>query len=346
MALPQIARAGYLAVALAAGLLTYTSAVPSAYATEKDDLSKARAKFQQATELEQAGNHANALQLFREVGQVRMTPQVRFHIATCEEKLGKLVGALGGYELALVEAESLGPEFQKEVEDRATALRARIPKLIIERGEGAEAATVELDGVSLGASSIGVEVPLDPGPHAIQAKAPGHKQYLSTVEVSEQQLERITISLEKIPVEETSVASPKDEGPVVVSQPNRPSRIIPYAIGGFGAAALVTSGVFFILQRGKDADLETLCGTDRDCTDTDPRPLDLRQQADARDMNSKLKLYSTLTQISAVAGVVALGAAVVLIVTEPKQAKPTTAWSIEPQAPGAQLGGLSVVGNF
>jgi len=346
MPLPLIARAGCIALALTAGLVTHTSAVPSAFAAEKDELSKARAKFQQATELEQAGNHSAALQLFREVGQVRMTPQVRFHIATCTEKLGQLVSAMGAYELAMAEAESLGPEFQKEVEERTAALRSRIPKLLIERGEGAEAAAIELDGVSLGSSSIGVEVPIDPGPHAIEAKAPGHKKYSATIEVSERQVEKVSITLDKLPIDAEPVAGPKDPEPVVVAQPHKPSRLIPYAIGGFGAVALVGSGVFYILQRGKDSELQALCGTDHDCTNDIPRSLDKGQQADAHDMNSKLKLYSTMTQISAVAGVVALGAAVVLIVTEPKQAKPSTAWAIEPTAPGAQLGGLSVVGAF
>ena len=66
-----------------------------ALAQDAAELKKARAQFQQATELEQAGNWTAALQAFREVGQVRMTPQVRFHIAVCEEKLGRLVAALG-----------------------------------------------------------------------------------------------------------------------------------------------------------------------------------------------------------------------------------------------------------
>ena len=154
-----------MAVVLACVSLSAVVSTPAAAAPDKEELSKARARFQQATELEQAGNWAAALQQFREVGQVRMTPQVRYHIALCEEKLGKLVAALGGFELALSEAESLGPDFHKEVEDKTNALRERIPKLVIERGEGAEAATIELDGVALGASSIGIEVPLDPGPH-------------------------------------------------------------------------------------------------------------------------------------------------------------------------------------
>src|ERR1041384_4561645 len=46
-----------------------------AHAQDATELKKARAQFQQATELEQAGNWTAALQAFREVGQVRMTPQ-------------------------------------------------------------------------------------------------------------------------------------------------------------------------------------------------------------------------------------------------------------------------------
>src|SRR5512140_2339873 len=128
-----------IAVVLACASLPAAVTAPAAAAPDKEELSRARARFQQATELEQAGNWAAALQQFREVGQVRMTPQVRYHIALCEEKLGKLVAALGGYELALSEADSLGPDFHKEVEDKTIALRERIPKLVIERGEGAEA---------------------------------------------------------------------------------------------------------------------------------------------------------------------------------------------------------------
>src|SRR4030095_11314931 len=79
-----------------------------ARADDKQELARARAQFQQATELEQAGNFAAAVQAFREVGQVRMTPQVRFHIAVCEEKLGRWVAALGSFELALQGAENVG----------------------------------------------------------------------------------------------------------------------------------------------------------------------------------------------------------------------------------------------
>jgi hypothetical protein len=326
-----------------------------AHADEDVALSRARAKFQQGTELEQAGDFAAALQAFRDVGQVRMTPQVRFHIASCEEKLGRLGAAIGGFELALAEAGAIGPEFQTEVEGRISALRTRIPKLVIERGQGAQSATIELDGVTLGARSIGTEVPLDPGPHSILAKAPGYKRYVSTIEVEEQQVKKLTIALEEIqtaPVEtlESSDASntsnTSNTSPPDVAPAPRPARIVPYVVGGIGAAALVNAGVFYLLRRGKDSDLQALCGSDHNCTNANPRPLVGDEVSRSRDLDSKMRLYTTVSSISVVTGIVALGVAGAWVVAEPKQAKPITAWLIQPSAPGAELGGLSVVSTF
>ncbi len=169
-------------VALASAVL---ATAPICRAQDAAELKRARGQFQQATELEQAGNWTAALQAFREVGQVRMTPQVRFHIAVCEEKLGRLVAALGGYELALADADKVNPDFKGEVEENIGKLRACIPKLVIQRGAGAESAAIELDGVALGESSVGVEVPLDPGPHAVTARAPNRKAFEASVTLKE-----------------------------------------------------------------------------------------------------------------------------------------------------------------
>jgi hypothetical protein len=225
-----------------------------AFAQDATALKQARAQFQQATELERAGNWTAALQAFREVGQVRMTPQVRFHIAVCEENLGRLVAALGGYELALADADQVGPDFKGEVEEKVTKLRARIPKLVIDRGEGASAAAIELDGVAVGNSSVGVEVPLDPGPHAVTAKAPNRKPFESTVTLKEEETTRLEITLEEIPQE---VATP---GAVAAPPPDKPpSKVVPFVIGGVGVAALIGSGVLFGLRQSTVSELEDAC---------------------------------------------------------------------------------------
>ena len=181
--------------------LTVALASRPAAAQDKKELSKARAQFQRAIELEQAGNYSTALEQFRDVGQVRMTPQVRFHIATCEEKLGRLVTALGGYQLAFADADSVGEDFKAEVDAAVTRLEASIPKLVIVRGTGAEAAEIQLDGVALGASSIGVPVPLDPGPHAISAKAPSALPFSQTVTIAENEQKSVDVTLTPEPAE-------------------------------------------------------------------------------------------------------------------------------------------------
>ena len=61
------------------------------------------------------------------------------------------------------------PEITKARED----LEARIPKLTIRRGEGAESAKIQVDGVDFGETQIGKQVTIDPGPHKIVARVAG-----------------------------------------------------------------------------------------------------------------------------------------------------------------------------
>jgi hypothetical protein len=295
------------------------------------ELKKARSQFQRGIELEQASNWSEALQQFREVGGVRMTPQVRFHIAYCEEGLGRLVTALGGYELAQNEADQVGADFKAEVETAVTSLRARIPKLLIERGPGADAAAVQLDGVDLGASSVGVEVPLDPGPHAVTAVAPGFLNFNATVELKEREVTRVTLELQPEPT------PPPDGGQgqqvVVIKEQAPVNRTIPYVVGGVGVGALVGTGVFFALRQATAAEL------DRDCPDHSQCP------ESNRSTYNRLKTYNVLTIVTGVVGVACVGTAVALILTEKKKAPARAGLRVTPSAPNA-LAGLSLDYRF
>ncbi|KYF77809.1 hypothetical protein BE11_40000 [Sorangium cellulosum] len=299
-----------------------------ALAQDTDELKRARAQFQQATELEQAGNWAAALQQFREVGQVRMTPQVRFHIAVCEENLGRLVAALGGYELALAEADAVGADFRAEVEQAIGRLRARIPKLVIVRGKGAGSAAMELDGVALGGTSIGVEVPLDPGPHALTAKAPNHKLFQETVELKEGGVTRVEVTLEALPQELLIQAGALSERP--------PSKVVPYVIGGVGAASLIGSGVLFVLRQGALKDLEDACGSGGKAC-----PASMESRYD------DLKFYHYGAQVALGVGVAAVGTATAILLLQRKKPKEPEKVSLElvPVVGGSEVG-ASLSGAF
>jgi hypothetical protein len=283
--------------------LTCALAVGSSSALAQDaaELKKARAQFQQATELEQARNWTAALQAFREVGQVRMTPQVRFHIAVCEENLGRWVAALGGYELALADADRVNPDFRDEVEANVRRLRARIPKLVIERGEGADAATIELDGVAVGDNSVGVEVPLDPGPHAVSAKAPNHKPFEANVTLKEEEVTRIELVLEDLPRE---AVAPIAATPPPAEKP--PSKVVPFVIGGVGVASLIASGVMFGLRQHTVSKLEDAC----------PNHACPKSQASRYD---DLKFYHYGAQVTLGVGLAAVGTAGALLFFQKKK---------------------------
>ena len=147
-------RGGIARSCVALACLLGVAAIPAqgrAADTTEDDINRARRLFQRAVEYEQAKQWGKALELFREVGSVKLTPQVRYHIAWCEENLGKLVAALGGYELALAQADQVGEAFIQEVQEKVDRLKGVIPKLVVKRGKGGEAATIEfaVDGLRL-----------------------------------------------------------------------------------------------------------------------------------------------------------------------------------------------------
>ena len=302
-----------------------------AAAQDKKELSKARAQFQRAIELEQAGNYSTALEQFRDVGQVRMTPQVRFHIASCEEKLGRLVTALGGYQLAYADAEGVGEDFKAEVDAAVTRLEASIPKLVIQRGAGAEAAEIQLDGVALGASSVGVPVPLDPGPHSISAKAPGALPFSQTVTIAENEQKSVDVSLTPEPQEaRPSVATTSGD----TADKSNP-RLVPYVIGGVGVASLIGAGVLFSMRQSTLHKLEDQCGPNHDAC-----------PSSAAGDYSNLKLYNVTSQVALGVGVVCVGTAVTMLVLQKKHASPATAgMMLVPSAPNS-LAGVSWAGRF
>jgi hypothetical protein len=308
-------------LALTLGLGVICSASPSraqeaAVDSSTEALKKAREQFGQALALQTAGNWAGALALLKEVAAVKSTPQVRFNIALCEEKLGRLVAALGDYELAAADARAeKADQVAEEVEARREALSQRIPKLTVKRGSGADVATVSLDGVTLGDQVIGTAMPTDPGPHTIEATAPGFKPFRKSLRVAEQQNETIEIVLEPEPI-------PPATPPGVVVRSGR-SPVYGYVIGGVGVASLAASGVFFGLRAGKISDLDKVCTKQRVCPE--------QYQSDIEQGER----YTTIANVTLAVGVAAVAGGLVLILTSGPSTE--TSVALAPAPGGAQL---------
>jgi hypothetical protein len=298
--------------------------------SDSDGLKRAREQFAQALALQTGGDWAGALTLLKEVAAVKPTPQVRFNIALCEEQLGLLVAALGDYELAGSDAQAQkADQVRQEVDARLESLKARVPRVVVKRGEGADSATISLDGVALGDSVLNSPLPLDPGPHVVEGTGTGFLPFKQAFRVAEQQTATIEVKLQLAPVK----AEPVPAAPPPPSQTNT-MRTAGFIVGGVGVASLITSGTMFYLRHTTINDLDQQCGADRmNCPES------------ARSTVDRGQLYTTLGNVTLVAGALGVGVGAALVVLGGRSSTRASV-GLAPFAVGADTGGATLVGKF
>jgi hypothetical protein len=304
--------------------------------------------FKEGVALSAANNCAAALTKFQAVANVKMTAQVAFNIGECEERLGKLVSALGNFRVAasMAEGDAKAKDVSSRVGDRLDALEARVPKLTLKRGKGAATASIELDGSDLGAGQLSDEIPVDPGAHTVVAKIGGKEASRETVTLADKESKtfEVTVDLPPAKVEVPDPrAVPNVPSPDASAEPS-PSRVPGAVALGVGAAGVVVGAVFWGLRGGTLGELEQRCGGDLSCPPS------------AAPIVDKGRLYTGVAEVAAGVGVVGIVVGIVLLVksappSAPKQAgaraaSSRRALSLTPLGPGASLGGLSIEGTF
>lgn len=309
-----------------------------------DDNAQARTLFQEGLQLETGGNYAGALAKFQEVALLKRTPPVLFHVAYCQEKLGKLVAALGGYRLVVLEGgdDPKNAKVVQTAQEALAALEKRVPSVTIKRGKGAELAKITLDGVELGATTLDKPQQVDPGAHALEATQSGKLPYKETIQVAEGETKTVEVFLKddkaKTPKgpdtsdPETPTASTSTE----IKPPPPDSSIVPYVVLGAGAASLIASGVFFYMRSSAINDLDGKCRGNI-CPES------------AKSTSDSGKSSTLLGNITLGLGVVGVGVGTVLLLTsKPKdQAAQLRNRSFDVLLhPGPNGGGASLVGTF
>jgi hypothetical protein len=344
---------------LATAALAASTFATQAAAQEPDkaDLARARTAFQEAVALAAANNCAAALAKYKEVAQVKMTPQVAFNTAECEARLGKLVSALGNYRIAASQAadDKRAAAVLKETPARIEELEVRIPKLTVTRARGADTASIELDGTELGQTQLGNAIPVDPGAHTIVAKVGGKPFLRETVKLDEKQAKTFEVRINSdAPLAEASSAAetpPPDQTPPKPEEEKK-SRV-PGVVLTVGGGAVMIAG--FAMLAPRQSAINQLSN---DCTPSGHCPV-----GDQSVANSG-KLYTGLTEVMVPVGAVAAITGIVLIAknapskpkrdtTEEKKEgdgdKKDAFWrsiKLLPAAPGANVGGLGVTGRF
>lgn len=297
-----------LVVALAIG--GWPAAIAHADPTAAE-LTAAREMFDEGMKLEEKLQWTPALERFRKVAAVKTTPAVRFHIALCLENTGHLVDALNEFERSQSEAQADSSTSSSTVAANSAkhvaGLRERIPRVTVTVAGELTASSFSVDGNAISPSLLGTAMPMDPGAHTVVVKATGKKSFEKQFELAERDRPlTIEASLSDdtpaTAATTTTDAAAKSDETLPPSEHHRSA--LPWIVGGVGVVALGGAAYFYAQRSATIKDLDDACGADRSHC-----PANLSDRAD------KGKTYTTLGNVMLGVGVVAVGAAVVLLIT-------------------------------
>lgn len=132
-----------------------------------------------------AGDYARACAKFAESQRLDPAAGTLLNLAACERSRNELASSWQHYREALGQL-APGDDRIEEAARRVAELDARAPKLRVRLSADAPpGTTVTRDGVALSGASLGAESPVNPGRHAVVARANGHASRAFEVELGE-----------------------------------------------------------------------------------------------------------------------------------------------------------------
>jgi hypothetical protein len=296
----SLRRAACLALTLALGAVAVPAVVSAQPAGEpkpvqkeptKEELAAARALFDEALVLERDEKWSEALEKLERVGKVKMTPQVRFHIALCHENLGRLVDAINGFELAVQEARAVGAkDVMEAAPPRAEKLRARVAQLTFSVEGTVRSSKVFIDGEEVSLALADTKIPIDPGEHLIEVRRDGKVTERREILVDEGETQTIRLRIDDPEPPPPPDPPPPPPDPVVVTPEVPPEdesvRIPAYVVAGVGVAGLLAAGVLWGLRESSIAKVR--CDDPEEFTGCDPRDVPFAEEGERLDVASKV----------------------------------------------------------
>lgn len=147
------------------------------------DAAAARALFDDARKLAAAGSYQAACPKFEESYKQDPGMGTLFNLADCWEHLGKTASAWVRYrEVADAAGRAGQADREKIARTRATALESKLSRLVV-HVKVPSGVDVTKDGAPFGSAQWDTPLPVDPGAHTIEAKAPGKLPFSQTFEI-------------------------------------------------------------------------------------------------------------------------------------------------------------------
>src|SRR5262249_45346285 len=162
---------------------------------------EARNLMEEARTARAAGDHAKALSLASQAGEIRMTPAVRLFIAEEQRKVGDIAGAMSNAEACSREAAG------SKLPDRDAILRScralvgtlqqSAARVVVTVPGPPPEVQITVNGRVFPESLYGQPYFLEPGPVRVEAKAPGHRPYQADTVIPPGEEQTLTVSLDR-----------------------------------------------------------------------------------------------------------------------------------------------------
>jgi hypothetical protein len=286
----------------------------------------------------QAERYGEACPKFAESQRLDPGTGTLLNLGVCHEREGKLASAWAEFSEVLTFAQRDGRQDRVQyAKERIAAVEPRLSRLKIELAPGADAPGLEisLDGKVVGRATLGVAIPVDPGPHEIAALAPGKRPFKSTAVAPEGpgKVAVLIPALEDAPAEAAAPAAPVAVGASPTA--DRPAsdgktqRTVAYVLGGAGIVGIGLGAVFGLNAISKNDESNENGCVGNDCT------------PDAAELRKDAQSAGTISTVAFALGGAALAGGVVLLLTAPhgkSESAPTARVSIGPGGGRIELG--------
>lgn len=265
------------------------------------DSATAEALFQSGREALESGDFGLACERFEESYRLDPTAGTALNLGNCREKLGQVASAWQRFREAADKLPS-GDSRIAVATARAAMLADKIPKLTLRAPKGSQDWQIFRDGVAFGAAGLNLPLPLDPGSHVVEVRAPNRQPWRKQVDL--EQSEQLELELR------AGAPLPVDSERSPLASPSRGSRRVwGYVLGGVGTAGIATSLVTGAFVLGKRSTVNAEC-VDKRCSN---------EGLDAADSGRRL---STVSTVAFAAGAALVGAGIYLVLSAPAQSSP------------------------
>ncbi len=302
--------------------------------TAAADDAAAKALFDQGKALFADGKYGDACAKLEASFKLAAVSSTRGLLGACYEKVGRLASAWAAYRDSAAIADRQGnAERANAAREKAAELEPKLARVTLDARAVAKlpASKVTIDGIEQPTAALGAELPIDAGPHVIEARADEHKPWTTTLDIEDGERKTIVIApLTADPTRRLLIEQRVADERRVAQRRKR----IAYSLlagGGVGVGVGITLG---LLARS-----QWRSALDAGCTDDGRCPTD----AGRRDVDGAALKADLATYIGG-AGLLVAGAGLFVLVTSPR---PRTAAELQ-VAPSVSSTAavLSVEGRF